>query len=869
MKPHLWFVRMMRALVPARWRADWMNEWNAELQHRDSQGRAGLFRRSLGAFWDALAMQPRRLEEELVQDLRYGLRMALREPGFTALAIAALSLGIGMNTAVFSVVNAALLEPLPYRDSHQLVRILETIKGNAGGVSPQDYFDWKAQNHTFAGMAAFQFAASSVVTPDGLERIGGLQISSDFMALLGVQPMLGRMLAPEEDRPGSPNVAILSHATWTKYFGGDPNIIGKSLTFDGRDFEVVGVMDPTFSLGSYSVGLLTPLTLGDETHKLRRTERTLQIIGRMRPNISADMAQKDMTSIAERLEQEYPDIDKGIGARLIPLRDTFVGSLRDSLNVLLAAVGFVLLIACCNFANLLLSRAASRQKETAIRLSLGASRLRVVRQSLTETVLLTVLAAGLGLIAATWAVRAAVPLLKSMGTAYVYPALRLEVLGLNRSVIVFCLLVCVASVIISGLIPAVRSARLSLLNTLKDRGHQAGASIRTSRIRHGLIVAQIALTLTLLTGAGLLINSFKRLLDTNLGFNPDRILTFDVSVPVQTAAGFHQMALDTIRNLPGVEAASMVNNPPLMGIGNGTGITRENHPAVSDTDVFLTPFRVIGPGYFHTIGATMLRGREFTEADTAQSDPQVIINETAALSFWGGEEPVGTRIRRGGRNSFGPWLTVAGIVRDVNINGPDSKPQPEIYFPHSQFVPLQASMSLMVRSQLDDPSKLAGFVRAEVRRINRNAIISNMRTMDDLVSRVLAPRWLNMSLLTFFAVVALLLAAIGVFGVVSCSVAQRTHEIGIRMALGAERRSVLKLIFRQAGFVAAIGIAIGIAGTFAIGKWISSLLFGVQPTDPVTLIVAVFVQLAVVLIACYIPARRAMKVDPIDALRHD
>jgi putative ABC transport system permease protein len=373
----------------------------------------------------------------------------------------------------------------------------------------------------------------------------------------------------------------------------------------------------------------------------------------------------------------------------------------------------------------------------------------------------------------------------------------------------------------------------------------------------------------LLTGAGLLINSFKRLLDANLGFNPERILTFGVSVPAETAAGFHQMALDTIRNLPGVEAASMVNNPPLMGIGNGTGITRENHPPTSEADILLTAFRVVGPGYFHTIGATMLRGREFNETDTAQSDPQVIINESAALAFWRGEEPLGTRIRRGGRNSFGPWLTVAGIVRDVNINGPGSRLEPEIYFPHSQFMPLQGSMSLMVRSQLDAPSKLGSLIRSELRRINKNAIITDMRTMDDIVSRVLGPRWLNMSLLTFFAVVALVLATIGVFGVVSYSVAQRTHEIGIRMALGAGRRSVLKVIFRQAGFVAGIGIAIGIAGTFAMGKWISTLLFGVEPNDPVTLILAVFVQSAAVLIACYIPARRAMKVDPIAALRHN
>jgi putative ABC transport system permease protein len=869
MKPHLWFIRIMSALVPARWRADWANEWNAELHHRDTQGRAGLFRRSLGAFWDALAMQPRRLEEELIQDLRYGFRMLLHEPGFAILAIAALALGIGMNTAVFSVVNAALLEPLPYRDSHQLVRILETIKGNAGGVSPADYFDWKARNRAFSGMAAFQYASSSVVTADGLERIGGLQISADFMPLLGVQPMLGRIFVPEEDRPGSSDVAILSHATWTKYFGGDPNIIGNSMTVDGRRFEVVGVMDPGFSLGSYSVGLLTPLRLGDESHELRRSERYLQVIGRMRPNVSIDAAQQAMTLIAESLEREYPEFDTGIGARLIPLRDTFVGNVRNSLTMLLAAVGFVLLIACCNFANLLLSRAASRQREIAIRLSLGAPRLRVVRQWLTETTLLTTLAAAAGFTAAVWTVRAAVPLLKSMGTAYYYPALRLEVLGLNRSVIGFCVLVSVVSAIISGVIPAVRSARLSLLEALKDRANQAGAGVHTFRIRHGLIVAQIALTLMLLTGAGLVINSFKRLLDTNLGFKPERILTVDVSVPVQTAAGFHQMTLDTIRNLPGVQAASMVNNPPLMGIGNGTRITMENHPPTSDADVIVTAYRVIGPRYFQAIGATMLRGREFTEADSGQSEPQVIVNESAALAFWPGEDPVGTRIRRGGREGFGPWLTVAGIVRDVNINGPGSEPRPEIYFPHSQFMPLQASMALIIRSHVDDPSKLGNVVRAEVRRINKNAIITNMRTMEDIVSRVLAPRWLNTSLLSIFAGVALGLAAIGVFAVVSYAVTERTREIGIRMALGAQRRTVLKLIVRQEGMVAAIGIVIGIAGTLALGKWMSSLLFGIQPTDPVTLTAAVFVQLAVVLIACYIPARRAMKVDPIIALRHE
>jgi putative ABC transport system permease protein len=869
MKLHRWVVRIMSALVPAKWRADWANEWNAELDYRDSLGRAGLLRRSLGTFWDALAMQPRRFEEDLIQDLHYGFRMLLREPGFTILAIAALALGIGMNTAVFSIVNAALLEPLPYRDSHQLVRIFQTIKGNGGGVSAADYLDWKAQNQAFSQMTAFQFASSSVVTPDGLERIGGLQISSDFMPLLGVQPMLGRVFVPEEDRPSSPHVAILSHAAWMKYFGGDPKIIGKSLTVDGQSFEVVGVMDPGFSLGSYSVGLLTPLTLGDETHRLRRSERYLQIIGRLRPDVSIEAARTEMASVSERLERAYPEFDTGIGTRLIPLRDTFVGTLRNSLTVLLAAVGFVLLIACCNFANLLFSRAASRQKEVAIRLALGARRLRIVRQWLTETCLLTGLAAACGFVAATWTVRAAVPFLKSMGTAYYYPAARLEALGLNRSVMIFCVLVSAAAAIISGLIPALRSARLSLLDCLKDTGRQSGTSLRAFRIRYGLIVAQISLTLMLLTGAGLFINSFRRILDTNLGFRPKGILTIDVSVPGQSVNGFHQTALDAIRNLPGVETASMVNNPPLMGIGNGTRITLENHPPASDADINVTAFRVIGPGYFHTIGATMLRGREFTDADTTTSEPQVIINESAAVAFWRGEDPLGTRIRRGGRDGFGPFLTVAGIVRDVNINGPGSEAQTEIYFPHAQFMPPQASMSLMIRSQLDDPSKLANVVRAEVRRLDKNAIITNIRTMDDIVSRVLAPRWMNTSLLSVFAVVALLLAAIGIFGVVSYSVAQRKHEIGIRMALGAERGSVLKMILRQVGSVACIGIVIGIAATLAIGKWISSLLFGIQPTDPMTLAVAVVIQLLVVLIACYIPARRAMKVDPLIALRHE
>jgi putative ABC transport system permease protein len=610
-----------------------------------------------------------------------------------------------------------------------------------------------------------------------------------------------------------------------------------------------------------------PLTLGDESHKLRRTERTLQILARMRPGITVDAAQTEMTSLADRIAREYPE-NAGIGSRLIPLRDTFVGSLRDSLSVLLAAVGFVLLIACCNFANLLLSRSASRQKEVAIRLALGAPRLRIVRQWLTETGLLTVLAAASGLLAAVWTVRATVPLLKSMGNAYYYPALRLEVLGLDRSVIIFCVLVSAASAIMSGLIPAVRSARLSLLEALKHRGHQ-GAGIRTLGIRYGLIVAQISLTLMLLTGAGLLINSFKRLLDINLGFDPDRVLTVDVSVPAETSAAFYPMSLDIIRNLPGVEAASMVNNPPLMGIGNGTSLTLENHPPTSDADVKLTAFRVVGSGYFHAIGATMLRGREFTDEDTAESEPQVIINDSAAHEFWPGEDPVGTRVRRGGRNAFGPWLTVAGIVRDVNINGPGSQRQPEIYIPHSQFMPLRASMSLMIRSQHDDPAKLSNLVRTEVRRINKDAIITNIRTMDDIVSRVLAPRWLNTSLLSVFAAVALLLAAIGVFGVVSYFVAQRTREIGIRMALGAEHRTVLALILRQVGLVAAIGLAIGIAGTLALGKSISSLLFGIQPTDPITLAAAIFVQLAVILLACLIPARRAMRVDPVVALRHE
>jgi putative ABC transport system permease protein len=865
MRLHFSIIRILSPLIPRRFRSDWKQEWEAELHNREWRGRPDVFRRSLGAFWDALAMQSRRLEEETFQDLRYGFRTLKKSPVFAGIVILALTIGIGMNTAIFSIVNAALLEPLPYKEADQVVRVLETTRTISGGLSPLDYLDWKEQNLAFTGIAAFEGGALKLSTPEGLERVSALRVSSDFMPLLGAEPLMGRSFLPAEDRPGSNRIVILSHAAWGKFFGNDPGIVGRVVTLDGQRVEVIGVMDAQFGAGPVPAEAWVPLRLGEDTQRMRRTERYLNALARIRLGVSFDAAQKEMDLIAARIAAEFP-VNAGVGVRLVPLRDTLVGSVRDQLRLLLAAVGMVLLIACCNCATLLLLRSTSRQREVTIRLAVGARRLRIVRQLLTEVGILTCISALAGTLVAYWTLQGAIPFLKTIGPL-AFAATRAEQIGLNWPVLIFALLISVACTFISGLIPAVRSTSSLNLAELRESVGSSSTRVR-SAVRDILVVAEVSLTLVLLVGAGLLIGSLIRVLQVDLGFNPDRILTVAFSPMGSPEERFHRDLIDQIRKLPGVEAASLVNHLPSQGVANGTRFTLEDRPPSSASDVLLSSYRIVGTGYFATIGARLSGGREFNDRDTGQAEPVVIINETMARTFWPGEDPLGRRIRRGGLDGLGPWLRIIGIVRDVDIYGPGSTattPRTEIYFPHAQF-PMPA-MTLVIKTG-SDPLMLTNSIRAQIRSIDKNVTVSNIQTMDQVLSRITAPRRLNVLLLSVFSGVALLLASIGVYGVVSFSVAQRTHEIGIRTALGANRTHIVRLVVREGWRPGLIGIAAGIAGAIALSRWYASLLFGVSPTDFTTIAVVALLELSVLIVACYMPARKATSVDPLMALKH-
>jgi putative ABC transport system permease protein len=801
----------------------------------------------------------------MVQDLRFGLRMLLKHKGFTAVAVLTLALGIGANTAIFSVVNAVLLRSLPFRDTERLVALWEANPQNKQNeVAAANFLDWREQNRVFEQLAALSYASVALTGGDEPERLQAAVVTPSFFPTLGTQASLGRTFLPEEEKPDAARVVVLSHGLWQRRFAADPNLIGKTITLNGLNRTVAGIMPPDFQLQfptQRQVDLWLP-RIFTTTLSANRVAHFLYVFARLKPNVTTAQAHAEMEALARRLAEQYPNTNTNVSVRLNPLQEQIVGNVRRPLLILLGAVAFVLLIACANIANLLLGRAATRQKEMAIRSALGASRLRVVRQLLTESVMLACLGGTLGLLLAFWGIR----LLLAVSPTTLP---RLKEVGIDGQVLGFTLLVSLLIGLVFGLVPTLQASRLDLNVALKEGSGNAAGGMRY-QLRGLLVVTEVALALVLLAGAGLLIRSFWRLLQVNPGFKPDHVLAMDIALPgakygqAKQQAAFFQQALQRIESLPGIVSAGAVLNLPLSGSNATTGIIPDDRPAPAPSDVPQIDYRIISSNYFRTLGIPLRAGREFTERDAPGSPAVTIINESLARRFWPNEDAVGKRLTI--RETPPVSCEVVGVAGDVKHYRLDAEAKAELYVPYLQRP--NDFMHLVVRTAAD-PLQSVGPVRRALAAVDKDQPVHNIKTMEKLFAESIAQPNFNLRLLVIFAAVALVLAALGIYGVVSYVVTQRTHEIGIRLALGARAPDVLKLVVKQGMSLAIGGVVLGLLASFALTRLMEGLLFGVRASDPPTLLVITLLLTSVALLACWIPARRAAKVDPLVALRHE
>jgi len=803
-----------------------------------------------------------------LNDVRYSIRMMLKNRGVTFIAVFALALGIGANTSIFSVVNAVLLRPLPYEKPEQLVQIWGTQPQlDKAPTSPASFLDWRAQNKVFEGMAAYTSRSFNLTGGDAPERIISSRVSSDLFQLLGVRPALGRSFLVEEDQPGSNQVVVISHGLWRRRFGADPNIAGKTIALNDQKFTVVGVMPSGFSFPGARTELWTPIAFSHAERKTRDTN-FISVVARLKPGVTLAGAQAEMDGIARQQRQQYPEQYEGIGVKLISLNEQIVGNVQQVLFVLLGVVGFVLLIACANVANLLLARAAARQKEIAIRNALGASRMRVVRQLLTESLLLALLGGAFGFLLAWWGL----DLLVALKPANIP---RLTQIGIDRWVFAFTFLLSLLTGLIFGLIPAWQTSNANVNDTLKESGRSATGGGNRQRVRNLLVVSEVALSLVLLVGAGLMIKSFVRLLEVDPGFDPDNVLTMSLALPVSKYAGgeqqaaFFQQTLERIKSLPGVQFAGVTTDLPLYG-GSSTGFEVEGRAPSAPGGKPLTDYHSISPDYFRALGIRLVKGRQFTERDTKDAPGVVVINETLAKQFFGAEDPIGRRLGLSGPTD---WREIVGVVDDVRNYGLDADVKPEAYMPYLQNAPgylagTSSGMSLVVRAA-SDPSGLTAAIRSSVQAVDKDQPVYNIQTMEQFLAESIAQRRFNVLLLSVFAALALILAAVGIYGVMSYSVTQRTHEIGIRMALGAQGRDVLRLVVGQGLVLCLIGVGVGLLAAFVLTRFLASLLYGVSAIDFATYTAVSLLITVVAFLASYIPARRAARIDPMIALRYE
>jgi putative ABC transport system permease protein len=805
----------------------------------------------------------------LIQDIRYGVRMLYKTPTFTVIAILTLALGIGATAAVFSVVNAVLLEPLPFRSPEQLVMVWGVNSKDNNPENPasfQDYEDFKDQNQSFEQMAAvsprWTMNLTGGVEP---EQIGAMFASADLFPLLGVSPAIGQPFTAEHDREGGERVVVISHGLWQRQFGQDPNIVGKQLNLDGTPGTILGVMPAGFQFIE-DVDLWVPLALNPLIARGRGV-RLFSIIGRLKSDVTIEQAQADMASIASRLQQQYVASNTGLGVRLVGLHKQMTKNIGMLLYVLLGAVVFVLLIACANVANLLLARSSARQKEIAIRSALGATRARLARQFLTESVLLAVAGGGAGLLLSVWGI----DLLLALSPGNIP---RQSDIRISSDVMLFAAAVSLVTGIIFGLAPALGLSRPNLNETLKEGGRAVGASSRQQRFRNGLVAAEIALALVLLVGAGLLVRSFAKLLDVNPGYATENILTFSTglpstrySQPAERAAFYNQFE-ERVKSLPEITSVGAVTRLPLLNPANNnitSEIAIEGRPMPVGQS-YEVDFRRATTDYFQTMGIPLIEGRMFTVEDVLSNNVVAVVNLAMAKRFWPSESAIGKRFRHTPITETTPWITIVGVVGNVRHLAIDIEPRPEIY---RHYMTLPAFNPVMVARTKGDPLDSVAAIRSHLRELDPELSLASVNTMEQLSARSVAGRRFSMTILGIFAGVALVLAAVGIYGVVSYSVTQQTREIGVRMALGATSKDVLKMIIGRALMLAAVGIVAGVVAARALTWLMSGLLFEVSAADTLTFAVIPLLLGGLVLLASYIPARRATKVDPMIALRYE
>ena len=798
--------------------------------------------------------------------------MLLRSPAATLIAVVALGIGIGANSAIFSVVNGVLLRPLQYKDPDRLVIVWETklSKGmTQEQVSPPDYRDWVKQNHVFDRIAALRGEPRVLTGGEMPERIETALVTANIFQLLGVNAELGRTFLEEEGRPGHNRVAVLSYGLWQRRFEGDRGVLGRNITLDGISYSIVGVTPPEFRLLDTPSELWIPYTL-DAGEVGQRGFRTLRVIAHLKPGGTAAQAQSEMRTIASRIERQNPESNAGWSTNVVLLRDQLVGGTRTTLWTLLGAVVFVLLIACANVANLLLARAGSREKEIAVRATLGANPARLARQLLTESLLLALAGGLLGLLLAAWSVS----ILKQLGPATLP---RLKEISVDWRVLGFTLAVSLTTGLVFGLAPAFASVRTDLNSILRSSGRGATEGRARARLRNALVIAEIAFCVVLLSGAGLLIRSFARLQRVNPGFRPDHVLTMQLTLPDARYSGekvglFYQQLVERFQALPGVRFAGVARKVPLSpGIDASLNFIIEHQPVAASADQPRAKYRAVSADYFNALGIPLVRGRFFDRTDGEKTPGVVVINETLARRFWPNENPVGKRIKAGFEDS--DWCTIVGIVPDVKQASLDSVTNGETYYHYLQVPPalmgfVEGTMTVALRTN-GDPVSLISAARSEVQKMDRDLAVFNVRTMEALVNGSLSQPRFRTTLLGAFAGAALILAAIGLYGVIAYSVAQRTNEMGVRMALGAQKSDVLLLVIGNGAMLATIGITIGLVVGLGTTRVISQLLFGVNATDPLTFAAASAIILLVALTASTIPALRAIKVDPVVALRYE
>ena len=800
--------------------------------------------------------------DQLWRDVRYGLRQLARSPGFTAIAVATLGLGIGANTAIFSVVNATLLRPLPYEDPARLVKVTETRPdGGLSSVAYSNFIDWRKENDAFRSLALFRDLPFNLAGRAGPERIAGALVSADFFRTLGITPAMGRYFAEGEDRAGGDGVAVISHALWQRRFGGERDVVGRSLTVDGRVLTVIGVATPDFDYPERA-DVWIPVSHDAADILENRGLHGYMVIGRLLPGVTPDRAAASLQSLAARLGGEYPATNKGWGVALAPLQESLVRDVRPTLLVLLGAVGFVLLIASANVASMMLARSVARRRELSIRAALGASRWRLVRQMLTESLLIALFGGALGLVLAAWGVDALLALRPESLTAS-------HAVMLDRTVLGFTLGVSVVTSLVFGLIPAAHAAGRDVEPSLHESSRGSGG-VERQRTRRLLVVTEIALALLLLVGTGLMVQSFRRLQAVNPGFNPEGVVSAKLSLPranVDTAKviGFYQELVSRVASLPGVSAAGAVSYLPLGRDGAGYRFLVEGQPLVEPQLRPRAEFNVVTPGYFATLEIPLLQGRDLAERDRWDSPWVVVVNRTLARRFWPTESAVGKRLTFG-EPGEDAWLTVVGVVGDVKQQSLDSELRPQIYAPQAQ-VGLE-EMALLVRTGMD-PGSLEPAIRGAVSAIDPGVPVSEVRSMTQVRSASISTERFRTLVLATFALLALVLAAIGVYGVISYGVVQRSREIGIRMALGARRAEILRLVVGEGMLTVAIGIAIGVLAAAGLSRFLESLLYAVRPGDPATFVAIPTLIAAVALAACVLPARRAMRVDPAGTLRSE